>query len=126
MLTATVFETLFQEVTREVEGSNKRLVENQVLSFWQDFLLDTEEDCCGLSLSDIVFFTTGCKKLPPRGLSCKLAFLHDPEKDGKHSKFPKANTCCCVLYLPVVHKNYEEFKNAMLFAIPNSRGFGIA
>ena len=40
MLTATVFETLFQEVMHALDVSNNKLVENQVLSFWQDFLLD--------------------------------------------------------------------------------------
>ena len=124
-LTTSIFEALFRRVTRGLEGSNKRSIESQVLSFWQDFLQDTEEGSNEISLADILFFTTGCKKVPPLGLSCELNFLHDPEKDGTHSKFPKANTCSCVLYLPVVHKNYEQFKNAMLFAIPNTRGFGL-
>ena len=126
ILTASSFEALFPDVVRQCDGSNRRLVENLVLSHWRDFLQDTEEDSCALSFSDILFFTTGCKQLPPLGLSCELAFLHDPEDDGKLSKFPKANTCAGILYLPVVHKDYEQFKDAMIFAIPNSRGFGIA
>ena len=126
VLTASSFEALFPEVTRQCEGSNRRLVENLVLSHWRDFLQDTEEDASTFSFSDILFFTTGCKQLPPLGLSCEIAFLHDPEDDGKLSKFPKANTCAGILYLPVVHKDYGQFKDAMIFAMQNSRGFGIA
>lgn len=106
---------------RSCEGSNRHLVENLVLSYWNDFLQDTEEDSSAVSLSDVLFFVTGCKQLPPLGLSCELAFLHDPETYGQLSSLPKANTCACILYLPVVHKNYEQFKDAMIFALPNSR-----
>ncbi len=126
VLTASSFEMLFPDVTRECEGSNRRLVENLLLSHWQDFLVDTEEDYSVFDFSDILFFTTGCKQLPPLGLSCQLSFLHDPEDDGKLSRFPKANTCAGILYLPVTHKDYEQFKDAMIFAIKNCRGFGIA
>ena len=60
VLTASNFETLFPEVTRQCEGSNRRLVENLVLSQWRDFLQDTEEDTSALSFSDIRFL----QKLP--------------------------------------------------------------
>ena len=117
VLTASSFEALFPEVTRQCEGSNRRLVENLVLSHWRDFLEDTEEDASTFSFSNILFFTTGCKQLPPLGLSCEIVKL---------SKFPKANTCTGILYLPVVHKDYGQFKDAMIFAMQNSWGFGIA
>lgn len=42
------------------------------------------------------------------------------------SRFPKASTCSCTLYLPVVHKTYDDFKGAMGYAIQNSQGFGMA
>ena len=124
-LTASSVESIFT-VRRESEDSNKRVVENLVLSHWQDFLQDSEEDSSIISLSEILFFTRGCKILPPEGPSCVLAFLHDPEKDGMVSKFPKTNTYSCIRHLLVVHRSYDAFKEAMIFAIRNSRGFGIA
>ena len=68
---------------------------------------------------------SGCKFLP-QALVCEIHFLHEAEKDRKLSKFPKANTCACILKLPVVHVDYESFKNAMMFGIKNARGFGCA
>ena len=64
---------------------------------------------------------------PPQGLSCQISFLHEPdEKSGILSRFPKASTCSCTLYLPVIHKTYEDFKEAMSYAVQNTRGFGMA
>ena len=120
------FDTIFS-VTRALEGSNRREVENLVLSHWQDFIQDCEEQSAVVSLGDILFFVSGCKHLPPRGLSCAMSFLHEPEeKSGLLSAFPKASTCSCTLYLPVVHKTYEDFKEVMTYAVQNSRGFGVA
>ena len=124
--TASSFEALFENIRREAKGSNRRLVENLVLSHWQDLLLDIEEDPTPFTFSDILFFTTACRQLPPLGLSCELTFLHDPEENGELSKFPKSNTCACILYLPVIHKEYKDFKDAIIFAMKNSRGFGSA
>lgn len=124
-LSAELLDSLFK-VQRECEGSNRNEVENRVLSHWRDFLQDCEEDQNAAQLCEILFFASGCKVIPPQGLSFTLSFLHEPEKDGKLSKFPKANTCSCVLYLPTVHKDYEKFKSAMIFAMQNARGFGIA
>ena len=102
-------------------------VENLVLSHWQDLLQDCEEESAAISLSDILFFVLGCKQLPPKGLSCQISFLHEPEeKSASLSRFPKASTCSCTLYLPVVYKTYDDFKEGMGYAIQNSRGFGMA
>ena len=77
-------------------------------------------------VQEILFFATGCKLIPPQGLHCELQFLHEIENDEKLSKFPEANMCACILNLPVVHDNYESFKNAVVFGIKNARGFGCA
>ena len=97
------FDAMFT-VTRECEGSHRREEENRVLSHWKDFLQDCEEQSCEISLPNILFFATGCKDLPPHGRHCELAFLHEPEEKNRQiSKCPKACTCTCTLYLPVVH-----------------------
>jgi hypothetical protein len=123
---ADTFGSIFT-ILRSEEGSNKCALEGLVLSHWNDFLQDVEEKViAGLSFSDILFFASGCKELPPLGLSLELCFLHAPEKDGSRSKFPKANTCACVLHLPVVHSTYDDFKKDITLAFLNTKGFGYA
>lgn len=113
-------------ITFSEQGSNNRQLENLVISHWNDYLQDIEEGETEVSFSDLLFFCTGCKEVPPLGCHEKIEFLHVPEKNGKLSNFPKANTCDCVLALPVTHKSYQSFKDSMTFAIANSKGFGYA
>ena len=126
-LNADSFRNLFTVLPSE-EGSNKRAAENLIISYWHDYLQDAEEGETKITLSDLLFFTSGCKQLPLLrvGWDLSLEFLHDLDNDGNLSPFPKANTCGPVLQLPVVHKSYEAFKDAMTFAIRNSKGFGYA
>lgn len=79
-----------------------------------------------LQYSDIFFFTTGLKTLPPLGLRPhpSIHFLHDVEKNEILSQLPKANTCANSLFLPTVHQAYTDFKNNMMYAIQNCQGFG--
>ena len=123
---ADTFGSIFS-IMRSEKGSNKCALEGLVLSHWNDFLQDVEEEVIArISFSDILFFVCGCKELPPLGLSLELCFLHLPEKDGSLSKFPKANTCACELHLPVVHTTYDDFKKDVIFAFLNTKGFGYA
>ena len=125
-LTADEITDIFQ-VQRSPRGSNQYERENLLLSFWNDMLIDIEEGDSELSLAMILSFATGCSAVPPIGFSPVvpwIAFLHDPEADGNKSKFPKANTCALKLYLPTVHSTYNDFKNAITFAIRNTKGFG--
>ena len=110
------------------EGSNKRATENVILSYWHDYLQDAEDGKTMVTLSDVLFFTSGLKQLPPMrlGWDLSLGFLHDPDNDNNLSPYPKANTCGPVLQLPIVHKSYDAFKDAMNFAIGNSKGFGFS
>ena len=124
-LTVSMVQSIFT-VERSEEGSNRRNAESLILLHWNDFLQDAEEDPTQISLSEILFFASGCKILPPQELVGQIHFLHEAEKDGKLSKFPKANTCACILKLPVVHVDYKSFENAMVFGIKNARGFGCA
>ena len=94
-------ESIF-EVNRAEEGSNRRNAEILVLSYWNDFLQGAEEDSTEISSAEILFFASGCKALPPLGMRGEVQFLHDVAKDGNLSRLPKANTCACVMKLPVV------------------------
>ena len=60
-----------------------------------------------VTLSDVLFFTSGLKQLPPMRLGWDLShgFLHDPDKGNNLFPYPKANTCGPVLQLPIVHKS---------------------
>ena len=66
---ADTFGSIFS-IMRSEKGSNKCALEGLVLSHWNDFLQDVEEEViAGISFSDILFFVCGCKELPPLGLS---------------------------------------------------------
>ena len=69
-------------------------------------------------------FATGLREVPVAGFQQQptLEFLHEP--DDSLSLFPKANTCGCVMRLPVVHKHYRAFVEAMNTAILCAQGFG--
>ena len=86
--------------------------------------MDVEEKESEITFSDILFFASGLKFVPSRWICLELEFLHDAEANGQQSNFPKSNTCSCVLYLPVTHSKYVDFKKALTFAIRNSKGFG--
>ncbi|XP_006813584.1 G2/M phase-specific E3 ubiquitin-protein ligase-like, partial [Saccoglossus kowalevskii] len=105
------------------EGTNKRNQENEVLSYWRDYLVDAEESSSEASLTDILIFATGADKVPPLGFFPKLSvkFIHNGDI-GKQ-KLPLGNTCANLLYIPVVN-SYELFKSSMDFGILNSPGFG--
>ena len=120
-LTAERMEQLFRPTSSPV-GSSKALTESLVLSRWGDYLQDIEDaEDSDITLSDILFFTTGCKVLPQRALPVTVEFLHEGL-----SRFPTANTCSNILRLPVVHSDYESFKADVTFGFLNARGFGTA
>ena len=122
-LTVDLLSSLFTSTSRTDAGSNAYAKESLILSFWNDYLQDVEEHAVGVSLRDIMFFSTGCKDIPPLGLEMTVGFLHEPESNGLLSKYPKANTCSCKLSLPTVHTTYDDFKDAMTFALLNTKGF---
>ena len=122
--TAENMERLFSVKSSPV-GSTKAVTESLVLSRWSDYLQDIEEGEDSINLSDILFFATGCKSLPPRNIYPSIEFLHEPGRFGQ-SRFPTANTCSVMLRLPVRHESYDSFKADMSFGIQNGRGFGTA
>lgn len=125
-LTADKIEKLFR-VEMSPVGSSKALTESLVLSRWGDYLQEVEDgDESDITLSDILFFTTGCRELLQRGICPTIEFLHGQESWGSASKYPTANTCSGILRIPVVHSTYEDFKANMTFGILNGKGFGCA
>ena len=114
-------EQLFRPNTSPV-GYSKALTESLVLSRWSDYVQDIEDtETSDITLSDILFFTTGCKVLPQRALPATVEFLHEGQ-----SRIPTANTCSNILRLPVMHSDYESFKAFVTFGFLNARGFGTA
>lgn len=73
-------------------------------------------------------FSTCVEEEPAAGFDVNpsLDFLHSP-LPGKteRSRLPLANTCGCVLMLPI-HATYSEFKDSMEFGIQCTEGFGFA
>ena len=94
---ADLFDCLFT-INYSDEGSNNCQRESLVLSHWRDYLQDVENHSVEITFSDIPFFVTGLRKVPPCGLALQLSFLHEPEgKDNVMSTFPMANACACKL-----------------------------
>ncbi|XP_076126782.1 G2/M phase-specific E3 ubiquitin-protein ligase-like [Alosa pseudoharengus] len=118
-LTADKLDDLF-EIQWSVEGSNRRNVECQIVTFWRDFLQDTEEEG-PKKLGDILVFATGSNDVPPVGFSPSpsVEFLHDG-----NGRFPIANTCINCLRLPI-HNTYTDFRTNIEFALTNTQGFGM-
>ena len=90
-------------------------------------LIDIEEEESELTLDMVLNFATACLEIPAIGFLPTvpvIAFLHDPEADGNKFQFPKANMCALKLYLPTVYSEYNDFKNAITYAIRNTKGFG--
>ncbi|XP_028314675.1 G2/M phase-specific E3 ubiquitin-protein ligase-like [Gouania willdenowi] len=116
-LSATEIEDLFRPELSP-NGSNKRIQENKIISFWRDYLLDCEEKDCEVSLQEVFMFATGVPCVPPAGIEPRprLQFFSS-------SKLPLANTCANTLKLPLLHC-YMSFKRNMNFGIKNSPGFG--
>ncbi|MBN3294428.1 G2E3 ligase, partial [Polypterus senegalus] len=119
-LTAIEVEQLFKFRMSE-EGSNRYEAELLVVGFWRDYLQDAEFCVDAVTLEEILIFATGSDSVPP------LGFFPEPSLEFLHckSKFPLANTCDCILRIPLTN-NYTNFKNNMNFGIRNSPGFGKA
>ena len=69
-------------------------------------------------------FATGADAIPPCGFdpSPSLEFL----PSSPSAIHPTANTCSNVFRLPIIHDEYETFKETFEFAILNVVGFGQA
>uniref|UniRef100_A0A1Y1L2Q7 HECT domain-containing protein n=2 Tax=Photinus pyralis TaxID=7054 RepID=A0A1Y1L2Q7_PHOPY len=123
-LTANKVSSIFTTKLSE-SGSNNRNIECKILTFWNDYLCDSEENETQATLEDVLCFATASEKVPPLGYDGqpKLEFLHNED-----FLWPKANTCVPILYLPVSYKSneYEKFKSNMDYAILNGMQFGFA
>jgi len=69
-------------------------------------------------------FATGCDTEPPLGFPVQptLEFIHESVAVGI-KKFPRANTCGLVLYLPIID-SYDAFVSVMEEGITQSPTFG--
>ncbi|KAJ7382243.1 hypothetical protein OS493_036277 [Desmophyllum pertusum] len=113
-LTAERMETLFRPNTSPVGSSRDG----------SDYLQDIEDaEDSDITLSDICFFTTGCKVLPQRAIPVTVEFLHEPGTEGCQG-FPQQIHVQISFAFPVLHGDYESFKADMTFGFLNARGFG--
>lgn len=82
-----------------------------------DFYTAGGIDC---SLKDILIFITGSDVIPPTGFhkQLSLSFKHS------YDMFPTTSTCDLTLWLPTVHKSYEDFKESIILGFKGNDGFG--
>ena len=81
-----------------------------------------EEVEMSIEFEQILAFTTGSPCEPP------LGFDPPPHLEFQsYSPFPRANTCTCALYLPLIipQVNLEKFNYFMISGSLNSAGFGL-
>ena len=130
------------------QGSNARMVEEQILYNWDNFLTNVfrgkvsqtaisitynddddtfheTENTKVITLNDVIMFTTGLYHLPVLGLERKveIEFVHEPP-EGKRVT---ANTCGPVLTFPVSPRyrcDLETFCKNLAEDIISSPGFG--
>ncbi|XP_046863385.1 G2/M phase-specific E3 ubiquitin-protein ligase-like [Xenia sp. Carnegie-2017] len=102
------------------EGSNIRFSQEEAVVYFRDYLQDCMDGDAEASLTQVFIFATGAYCPPP------LGFDNEPSLEFTEGKFPKANTCVPVLYLPLGHSEYSTFKTSFDFGVLNSPRFGKA
>lgn len=114
-LTSSELERMFKP-NLSPAGSSRRQMEGKTLSFWADYLLDSE--VTAVSLEELLMFATGLTAIPPAGITPppRIEFSSD-------SRFPVSNTCANTLKLPLL-ESYSVFMANMDFGIQNAPGFG--
>jgi len=80
-------------------------------------------DTGDLALEDILQFINGA----PYFASMTAVVVHFADSADGDVPLPRAHACSSELILPVVHRSYRDFRNAMTSAFElSSQGFGIA
>lgn len=69
---------------------------------------------------DILIFFTGADQPPPLGFSSTPVLLF-----AEDNILASASTCALRLTLPLAHKTYDSFKEAMILSIMGHGGFGL-
>ncbi|PIK33583.1 putative G2/M phase-specific E3 ubiquitin-protein ligase-like [Apostichopus japonicus] len=102
-------------------GSNRRNIENRIISLWRDWLIDIEEGESNVTFEQLLIFATACDVIPPLGFhpAPSLEVTHDG------SAYLTANTRSLVLRLPV-HSNFDTWKTRMETGILESPTFGLS
>jgi hypothetical protein len=73
------------------------------------------------TLKELLAFFTGSETIPPQGFGkrCRVSSIDDPVQ-----RLPTASTCGLEIRLPTCHDDYGTFREAMILAIKDSKGFG--
>lgn len=72
----------------------------------------------GCSIEDICVFFSGSSCVPP------LGFEKQPVLSFHDGMLATASTCELHIRLPMAHKNYPSFRDAMILSIRGNDGFG--
>ncbi len=85
-------------------------------------LVGGDENQC--ALERLFQFTTGIATVPPTGME-SVGFNVDFLPDEQYKVLPEATTWTSTLHIPVVHTEYERFKDAMDKAVTEGLQFGM-
>ncbi|XP_068738220.1 G2/M phase-specific E3 ubiquitin-protein ligase-like [Montipora capricornis] len=123
-----LFEPSFSET-----GSNARLVEEDLIYNWEEYLKEMENEGKVLgsetevNLKDLFVFLTGSDRIPPMGFTRKGKIAFDHRDNSQELRFPSVSTCQPILQLPMcddLTQDYDSFEEKMNLAVLGSVGFG--
>ena len=122
-LTLTAFKSLY-EVVHSDKGSNSRNQEESTIYCFELFLQDLEEgEADGLTLEDLLIFTTGTGSAPPLGFD-HLITVEFYDFVGNVRRRPWSSTCALSLNLPRGVEDPVEFNALMKESLLECHGFG--
>ncbi|XP_072037563.1 G2/M phase-specific E3 ubiquitin-protein ligase-like [Amphiura filiformis] len=116
---------LFSNVNYNEEKPEVMERQEEVYSWFRDFLLDLQEgvktqDNKRVTLENLLIFVTCADTEPPTG------FDPQPSVSFVEGKTPLASTCSNTLKLPLGNQRFPEFKSFMIEGIVGGQDFGMA
>ena len=95
--------------------------DDEVVTWFWDVVLELNTE----KKKKLLMFTTGCDRVPIGGIeNDTMLFIIMRHGEGDE-RLPCAQTCFNLVLLPQ-YTNKERLKEALLIAIENSEGFGLA
>ena len=122
-LSAQSFKKLYSIMYSD-KGSSDRDKEDKTIYCLDLYLQDLEEEeVNGVTLEDLLIFTTGADTVPPLGFDGPICIeFYETEENVK--RYPWSSTCSLTLFLPRGIEDPKEFNSLLTHALENGVGFG--
>ena len=115
-LSAQRFKKLYSIMYSD-KGSNDRDKEDKTIYCLDLYLQDLEEEeVNGVTLEDLLIFTTGADTVPPLGFDGPI-LIEFYETEEKVKRYPWSSTCSLTLFLPRGIEDPKEFNSLLTHAL---------